>query len=120
MLPLQGHSRIFLYQQPVVMHKSFEGLSQEVEKAFPGELFTSAFFLFFNRRRDSIKILFWDGDGFVIWYKRLEKGSFRTKDKGVCLNRRELFLLLEGVTPKRLEQGTFFFFSKEFLLSFSL
>jgi transposase len=56
------------------MRKSFEGLSTLVDAAFPGKLLTGALFLFLNRRRNLIKILVWDGDGFAIWYKRLERG----------------------------------------------
>lgn len=50
------------------MRKSFEGLSTLVDAAFPGTLLTGALFLFLNRRRNLIKILAWDGDGFAIWY----------------------------------------------------
>ena len=57
------------------MRKSFEGLSALVEAAFPGKLLTGALFLFLNRRRNLIKVLNWEGDGFAIWYKRLETGN---------------------------------------------
>jgi transposase len=51
-----------------------------------------------------MKILFWDGDGFVIWYKRLEKGTFSCKwGSEVTLDRRAFLMLLEGITPKRLQ-----------------
>lgn len=58
------------------MKKSFEGLSVVVDQLFPGELLSGAFFIFLNRGKDHMKILLWDKDGFVIWYKRLEKGTF--------------------------------------------
>ena len=61
---------IHLYDQPVDMRKSFEGLSALVEQAFPGQLLTGSLFLFINRCRNRIKIFFWEGDGVVIWYKR--------------------------------------------------
>ena len=76
MLTISGHARFFLCQHPVSMRKSFEGLSAVVEDLFPHELLTGALFIFINRRRDHMKILFWDGDGLVIWFKRLEKGTF--------------------------------------------
>lgn len=95
--------RLFLCQTPVRMHKSFEGLSAVVEKLFPGELLSGAFFLFLNKNRDHLKILFWDGDGFVIWYKRLEKGTYSWKwGNTASLDRRSFLMLLEGITPKRL------------------
>ena len=104
MLNIPGNARLFLYQQPVKMHRSFEGLSSAVEQAFPGELLSGAYFIFLNRIGDHMKVLYWDGDGLVIWYKRLEKGSFSSKN--YCknsLNRREFFMLLEGVTPQKMQ-----------------
>ena len=71
-----GCQPILLYDQAVDMRKSFEGLSALVEAAFPGKLLTGSLFLFLNRRRNLIKILAWEGDGFAIWYKRLEQGTF--------------------------------------------
>jgi transposase len=103
MLTLPANARIFLFQRPVSMRKSFEGLGAEVERLFPGELLSGALFVFMNRGRDHIKVLFWDQDGFVIWYKRLEKGSFPGKwGAENSLDRRSFLMLLEGITPKRL------------------
>ena len=104
MITVPGSARLFLFQQPVSMRKSFEGLSKEVEQLFPGELLSGAFFIFLNRYRDHMKVLFWDGDGFIIWYKRLEKGTFSGKwGSEVALDRRAFLMLLEGITPKRLQ-----------------
>ena len=103
MLSLNSNARIFLYQDPISMRKSFEGLTVAVEEMFPGNLFSNAYFIFLNRKRDLIKVLYWDGDGFVIWYKRLEKGSFSRKNKTSCfLERKDFLMLLEGVIPKRI------------------
>jgi transposase len=103
MLSIPGNARIFLCQRPVNMRKSFDGLSAEVERLFPGEICTGAFFVFLNRGRNHIKVLFWDRDGFVIWYKRLEKGSFPGKwDAESTIDRRSFLMLLEGITHKRL------------------
>jgi transposase len=86
------------------MHKSFEGLSAIVEELFPGELLSGGFFIFLNRRKDQIKVLSWDNDGLVIWFKRLEKGSFAWKwSEASSLDRRTFLMLLEGITPKRLQ-----------------
>ncbi len=104
MLMVPANARLFLCQIPVRMHKSFEGLSAIVERMFPGELLSGAFFIFLSRRKDHMKVLYWDGDVFVIFYKRLEKGSFATKKDGPPLMlRREFLMLLEGITPKRLQ-----------------
>lgn len=105
MLTIPGNARLFFCHYPVNMKKSFEGLSIVVEELFPKELLSGAFFVFINRRKDSMKILSWDGDGLAIWYKRLEKGSFSWQwDKNMPLHRRDLVMLLEGITPKRLEK----------------
>lgn len=104
MITIPGNARLFLCQSPINMRKSFEGLSATVEQLFPGELLSGAFFIFLNRRKDHIKILFWDKDGFVIWFKRLEKGSFPWKwGDQISLDRRAFLMLLEGVIPKRLQ-----------------
>lgn len=104
MLTIPGNARLFLCQHPVNMRKSFEGLSVLVEQLFPEELLTGALFIFLNRRRDHMKVLFWDNDGLVIWFKRLEKGAFVWK-WGVesQIDRRTFLMLLEGITPKRLQ-----------------
>ena len=103
MLTIPGNARLFLCQTPMNMRKSFEGLGTVVGQMFPGELLSGAFFIFLNRSRDHVKVLFWDGDGFVIWYKRLEKGTFSSKwGTESSLDRRTFLMLLEGITPKRL------------------
>ena len=84
------------------MRKSFEGLGTIVEQLFPGELLSGALFLFFNKQRDCMKVLLWDRDGFVIWYKRLGKGSFAFNAQNTTLSRREFIMLLEGVVPKKI------------------
>src|ERR1035437_2486874 len=87
------------------MRKSFEGLSRLIEASYPGNLLTGALFLFLNRRRNLIKILYWDGDGFVIWYKRLEQGTFSSCFAGHDeLSRQQFTMLLEGVVPRRLNK----------------
>jgi transposase len=104
MLTIAGNARLFFCQSPTNMKKSFEGLSVVVEQLFPGELLSGAFFIFLNRGRDHMKVLFWDKDGFVIWYKRLEKGIFAWKwGSETMLDRRTFLMLLEGITPARLQ-----------------
>lgn len=104
MLTLPGNPRLFLCQYPVSMRKSFEGLSALTEQLFPGELLTGAFFIFLNKNRDHMKVLYWDIDGLAIWCKRLEKGSFsKNEQTQPAMTRREFLMLLEGVTPKRLQ-----------------
>ncbi len=105
MLSIPGNAKLFFYQNPMNMRKSFEGLGFEIERCFPGQLMSGAFFIFLNRKRNCIKVLFWDNDGFVIFYKRLERGSFIRKwNSQDHLDRRTFLMLLEGVEPKRLNK----------------
>lgn len=104
MLTIPGNTRLFICQHPVNMRKSFEGLSAIVEELFPNELFSGSLFIFLNRRKDHMKVLFWDKDGLVIWFKRLEKGTFSWEwGDSISLDRRSFLMLLEGVVPKRLQ-----------------
>lgn len=103
MLALASNARFFLFLDPTDLRKGFEGLSYLVENFFRVDLTSGAYFVFLNRKRDRMKILYWDLDGLAIWYKRLEKGSFAKKNlKNANLERREFLMLLEGITPRRL------------------
>ncbi len=69
--------RIFVCTSPIKMNLSFDRLMSLAQQTFDQDPLSGHLFLFFNRRRDRIKILFWDVDGFCIWYKRLEVGVFQ-------------------------------------------
>jgi len=105
MLAISSNARIFLFQNPVDMRKGIEGLSSLIEVFCAGELMSGAYFVFINRSKDKMKVLYWDNDGFAIWWKRLEKGSFRLigihKD---LIDRKEFFMLLEGITPQKIQK----------------
>ena len=105
MLAPSSTARIFLHNEPVDMRKGFEGLCATVEQVFAVEVTSGAYFVFLNRLCDRMKVLYWDGDGLAIWYKRLEQGRFPRKQDGkVILHRREFLMLLEGVTPGRISR----------------
>jgi hypothetical protein len=76
MLNLSSHLRIYVHAGPTDMRKSFDGLSGLVRSVFQADPLNGSLFLFLNRRRDRVKILYWDRDGLVLWYKRLERGTF--------------------------------------------
>ena len=76
MLNLPAQARVYLCTTPVDLRKSFDGLSGLVESVFQGNVLDGHLFLFVNKRRDRIKALWWDRDGLIIWYKRLEAGCF--------------------------------------------
>ena len=105
MLAISANSRIFFYQPSIDMRKGIEGLSSLVEHWFKEELTSGAYFVFVNRSGDKMKVLYWDIDGFAIWWKRLEKGTFHLSgiDKAM-IDRREFFMLLEGITPKKIQK----------------
>jgi len=102
MLTLASTSRVFVFTGVTDMRKSFNGLSGLVATHFDVELLSGHLFLFFNRRRDSVKLLLWDDDGLVIWYKRLETGSFQVSALGenetsLEIDSTQLSLLLSGI-----------------------
>lgn len=104
LLAIAGNARIFLFQKPIDMRKGIEALSAIVEENCTGELMTGAYFVFINRLKDRMKVLYWDNDGFAIWWKRLEKGSFRLGIDRFRIDRKEFFMLLEGITPKKVQK----------------
>ena len=105
MLALSANTRIFFHREAVDMRKGFEGLCGLVESFFNGELTSGAYFVFLNWKRDRMKVLYWDIDGLAIWYKRLEKGRFpKCKNEEKIIERKEFFMLLEGIEPKRIEK----------------
>jgi len=103
MLSLAPNVRILLHTQPTDMRKSFDGLSGIVRSAFDADPLDGSLFLFVNRRRDRLKILYWDRDGLALWYKRLEAGTFEVlachNDQGhVEIDATQLAMILNGVS----------------------
>jgi transposase len=108
MILLPSAVRIFLCTRSTDLRKSFDGLSGLVQECFSQELLTGHLFLFLNRRRDRIKILYFDRDGLAIWYKRLEAGSFQlpqtVSQVGVELQPAQLAMLLAGIDLRTARQ----------------
>jgi transposase len=77
MLSLPASVRVFVAVEPADLRKGFDGLAQMTRDAIDQDPLSGHFFVFANRRRDRVKILYWDRDGFAVWMKRLEKGTFR-------------------------------------------
>ena len=92
---------VYLCREVVDMRKSINGLSILVEQALGLDPFAPKLFVFCNRKRDKLKILYWERTGFVLWYKRLEKNRFAWPLSGdeavVTLSGRELNWLLDGI-----------------------
>lgn len=99
MLKLE-EKRVYLACGKTDMRKSIDGLAAIVENNFKLNLFDGALFVFCNKRRDRIKVLDWDGDGFWLHFKRLERGHFRWpeegKDETMTLTGEELRILISG------------------------
>lgn len=106
LLSLPSNIRIFVARAAVDMRKSFDGLSLVVQHQFHREAFSGDLFVFFNRQRDRVKLLLWDGNGFWVFAKRIESGAFARwpddEDDSVCvaIDRARLGMLLEGVDMK--------------------
>jgi transposase len=94
--------RIYLCTSPADMRRGFDTLAAMVREHLGYDPLSGHLFLFIGRDRDRMKILYWDSDGFALWYKRLEEGTFRlpsAKSKGtsVELKASELAMLLAGI-----------------------
>ncbi len=77
MLSLSPTIRILVHTCPTDMRKQFNGLHAIVTHALGQDVMTGDYFVFFNRRQQRCKILYWDRDGLVVWAKRLERGRFQ-------------------------------------------
>lgn len=85
------------------MRKGFDGLSGLVRNELGRDPLSGDVFVFVNRRRDRMKLLLWESGGYVIWYKRLEAGSFEMPESGsrsYTLSWEKLMLILEGISLK--------------------
>ena len=97
-----GPTKIYLYEKPADMRKSFDGLHAIVQSEFRREIRLGDVFLFLNRRLDRIKLIHWDRDGLAIWMKRLERGTFQRPRcppdaAQVEMDATDLTLLLSGI-----------------------
>lgn len=111
MLTLPTTLRVFAHRFATDMRKSFSGLVGLIESELGQQVESGHLFLFFNRRRDRVKILFFTGDGLVILYRLLERGTFETprgwreraledapsNTPGIELRMSDLALILEGI-----------------------
>jgi transposase len=103
MFSLTSSHRFFLYSQPTDMRKSFDGLCGLVRSQMGRNPVSGEVFLFLGTRKDALKLLHWEDGGFVLYYKRLEKGTFSFPAAGPegnthPLSWAHLVLLVEGIT----------------------
>ena len=95
--------RVYLCTSPTDMRKGFDTLAALVRDALGCDPLSGQLFLFISRRRDRLKILTWDRDGYALWYKRLEQGTFETVpasdgEPRVRIDSTQLAMILGGVT----------------------
>ncbi|SHK60673.1 IS66 family insertion sequence element accessory protein TnpB [Paramaledivibacter caminithermalis] len=95
-------SKVYLSCSSTDLKKSIDGLAIIVQENFKLNPFDNALFVFCNRKREKIKILHWEHNGFWLYYKRLEKGVFKwpssSSKKTLCISPRELSWLLDGLS----------------------
>lgn len=107
MISIASDARIFVFTSSTDMRKGFHGLISLVQK-FSENPVDGSFYVFTNRNRSRLKILYWDGDGFALWYKHLQKGLFDIAQSAggkLVIQRRQLMLILEGVEPLTLRRN---------------
>jgi len=101
------HTRVYLAAGATDMRKQIDGLAVMVEEVLREDPLSSHLFVFCNRARDKLKILFWHNNGFWLWYRRLERQRFwwpqGVQASAVQLSVRELTWLLEGLDPRHVE-----------------
>jgi transposase len=108
MLFLPRAVKVFVSSQPSNLRKSFDGLSIEVRAVLGHDPVSGHVFVFLNRRKTQVRLLWWTRGGFAILAKRLEKGVFRFPEqvqagaKCVQIEEHELALLFEGVDPSQI------------------
>ena len=98
---LEGAS-VYLACGSTDLRKSIDGLAALVSLSFELDLFSNSLFVFCNKGRDKLKILYWDHNGFWLYYRRLEKGRFRwpahSETATLSISHRQLQWLLDGLT----------------------
>lgn len=105
MLSLSPSVRYFLYRHPADMRKGFDGLSGLVRDELGQDPLSGDVFIFLNRRSNQVKLLLWEGDGFSLYYKRLERGTYELpvqeeSSRYITLCSDELMLILQGIWLK--------------------
>jgi transposase len=115
-LRLPASTRIFLCATVADMRRSFDGLACMTREVIGLDPLTGHLFVFRNRRGDRMKILWWDGDGLALFYKRLERGTFQfpapSADGSVEIDAATLAMIFDGVDTTTVKRRTRFSLKK--------
>ena len=108
MLHLSSTVRYYLYRCPADMRKGFDSLSGIVTSGMNQQVLDGSIFIFLNRNRTHIKLLMWEGDGFSLYYKRLEQGTYElplddTGSASMNITYQQLQFMLQGVALQKIE-----------------
>ena len=106
MIALAANTKVYLAVEPTDMRKGVDGLALLVTSHLNQDPFSGHLFVFSNRKRNTIKLLLWDRNGFWVFHKRLERQRFRWPIQGAGIplwSMRELNWLLDGLDPVRLK-----------------
>lgn len=103
MFSLGSSHRYLLYRQPCDMRKSFDALSGIVSQELNRSAISGEVFIFLNKRRSHLKMLHWESGGFVLYYKRLEKGTFTPPllEQDGTISWPDLVLMIEGIQVQK-------------------
>jgi transposase len=109
MLAVASTARVYLYMQAVDMRRSYDGLHAIVQSEFARDIRQGDYFMFINRRRDRLKIIWWDRDGLAIFMKRLESGSIQRplaeeNSKSLIIDHAQLSMLLTGIDVSNIKR----------------
>lgn len=109
MFTLSSHLQYHLYSDPTDMRKGFDGLSGLVKNHLGQSPTNGDVFIFLNKNRNKVKLLHWSGSGFVLYYKRLEKGHFQISayditDGSIKLGYAELVMLIDGISISNIQR----------------
>ena len=105
MFSIDSHTRVYIASEPVDFRRQIDGLALIVQETLQLNPYSAHLFVFTNKQRDKLKLLYWHHNGYVLVYKRLEKGRFVWPVSGgepLCVSVRELYALFEGTDITRL------------------
>ena len=106
LIPYENRT-VYIASEPIDFRMSIDGLSNFIQKEHNAHLHDGSIYVFYNKHMDKIKCLFWDRNGFVLYYKRLDKCRFKVKKMLKAVEKitvTELEVLLSGFEPQEAER----------------